>query len=98
MNLEKLILKYNNKDALLNTLTIIKNNNGREVMNVLTNVNEKLLESITTLYLTEPSININLNEKYQIYIWKNSKLFSSIHSFDHDKLVKLMKLISYNFM
>ena len=98
MNLEKLIYKYNKEEDISNTLTIIKKKNGQKVMNVLTNVTEKLLQNITTLYLTEPSININLNEKYQIYIWKKNKLFSSFHSFDHDKLTHLMKLISYNFM
>ena len=54
MNLEKLIYKYNKEEDISNTLTIIKKKNGQKVMNVLTNVTEKLLQNITTLYLTNP--------------------------------------------
>ena len=97
MNLTSLLNQYQKNHSNCNTITIIKKG-GDKTINVVTNINEQIISEITLLYLKDTSQSIDLNEKYQIDIWKNNKNYMSIHSFDQDKLQKIMKILSYNFI
>lgn len=97
MNLTSLLNQYQKNHSSCNTITIIKKGRDKTI-NVVTNINEQIISEITLLYLKDTSQSIDLNEKYQIDIWKNNKNYMSIHSFDQDKLQKIMKILSYNFI
>ena len=97
MNLVTLLNQYNKTIENNNTLTIIKKGKDNTI-NVITNLDEIIISEITSLYLKDMTQSIDLTEKYQIDIWKNNKNYMSIHSFDQDKLQKIMKILSYNFI
>ena len=97
MNLVTLLNQYNKTTENNNTLTIIKKGKDNTI-NVITNLDEIIISEITSLYLKDMTQSIDLTEKYQIDIWKNNKNYMSIHSFDQDKLQKIMKILSYNFI
>ena len=95
MEYQNNVSNHNEKE---NYITICKNSNNSVLKTQIWD--NKITEEIIELYFQNPSTHniIELENKYQLCLYKDSKQIVKIYSYDIEKLEKTLKLVSYRFL